>query len=879
MLKLLQGMNKFNLKVYSRTGLLWIGVITSLLIASSMFTLFRVRSAVSELTKSKSDGEVAQVIEKFEIIEDLLGEWLDRSLSELKRSTLVYGEPTLQKTNLQYISGGAWERPVPTLSFGSVKANVFSKNLSQLAETLGTSATIFVRDGDNLIRLATSIQDKDGMSAVATMLDPEGFVLPKLLRGEEFKGLARILGNLYYTRYVPILDAEGQVVGAWYAGYQIASVGSAIKESINNADLRSNSHLLILDDNDQLGYSSEGTPSTLIEDVAKVGKSMNIEKRTIIKSSSLSDVEYQFIPFKPWGIQIVTTTYLGEDNSLAIRMSLGIFAIQFLVAIAVILLTWVFSQRLAKALAAGNKARLQSEEANKAKSAFLANMSHELRTPMNAIIGYSEILIEECEEMEPDEIEQDLEKILSSAKHLLGLINDVLDLSKVEAGKMSIYLEPVRLRGFMNDVIVTLKPLADKNNNKLVVNIDNLSDDCVTTDVTRLKQIILNLASNACKFTQEGVVSISLRLEQASGAKYLLIVDIRDSGIGMTDEQMNRLFADFSQADVSTTREYGGTGLGLSLSRRFCRMMGGDITVESIKDEGSTFTVTLPVEVVNNFAASPDPKNLSSAASSTEAVSCDIESKQRLVRARVLLIDDDNNNSEIFRRFLLNDGFEVMHSPSIEEGFAKASQCSPELVIVDIEHSSLHGIDLLAKLKNTDFLSSIPVVMVNMKDQFELSYLLGATSCLQRPIDWSRLEAALTRICQSKSVGKREVLIIEESQEISENLSKMLTLEQWEIRNFARARFAIDSIVEAKPDLVILDLSTHREEGLAFMSSLRQLHDEASLPVLLLSQNSVSIDALNLLNTNSPNCFSTDPEGLQDLLQRIRLNLNNNQSS
>ena len=871
-------MSKSSPRVYSKTGLLWIGVITSLLFASSMFTLFRVRSAVSELTKSKSDGEVTQVIEKFEIIEDLLGEWLDRSLSELKRSTLVYGKPNLQKTRYQYISGGDLERSVPTLSFGSFKANVFSSNLSQLAKTLGTSATIFVRDGDNMIRLATSIQDKDGMSAVATMLDPEGFVLPKLLRAEEFRGLARILGTLYYTRYVPIIDKKSQVIGAWYVGYPIASVGSAIKESLNNADLRSNSHLMILDDNDQLGYSSEGTPPNLIKDVAKVGKSTNIEKRTVIKSSSLPDVQYQFIPFKPWGIQIVTTTNLGEDNSLAIRMSLGIFAIQFLVAIAVILLTWIFSQRLAKALAAGNQARLQSEEANKAKSAFLANMSHELRTPMNAIIGYSEILIEECEEMEPEEIEQDLEKILSSAKHLLGLINDVLDLSKVEAGKMSIYLEPVHLRGFMNDVVVTLKPLADKNNNKLMLDLDEFSDYCITTDITRLKQIILNLSSNACKFTKEGIVSISLRIERDSESKSRLVVAIRDSGIGMTDEQMNRLFADFSQADVSTTREYGGTGLGLSLSRRFCRMMGGDITVESVKDQGSTFTVSLPVDVVSSSTQELTSAK-SSASDSPAVVSCDLESKQRSIRARVLLIDDDNNNTEIFRRFLLNDGFEVMHSSSIEEGFAKASQCAPELVIVDIEHSSLHGIDLLAKMKNSDFLSSIPVVMVNMKDQFELSYLLGAASCLQRPIDWSRVEATLTRICQTKSVGKREVLIVEESQEISENLSKMLAQDHWEIRNFARARFAIDSIVEAKPDLVMLDLSTHREEGLAFMAALRQLHNEESLPVLLLSQNSVSIDALNLLNTNSPNCFSTDPQGLQDLLQRVRLNLNNNQLS
>ena len=871
-------MSKPGSRAYSKTGLLWIGVITSLLFASSMFTLFRVRSVISELTKSKVDGEVQQVIEKFEIIDDLLGGWLEKGLNELEESTLMFGEPNLDVQNFSDNSRVSQGLPLPVLSFGSVQASSLTEILSQAIEVWETSATIFVRDGDQMVRIATTIQDEEGASVVGTDLDPNGFVLPKLLAGEEFQGIARILGIPYYTRYAPIFNKEGDVVGAWYVGYQIASVAKEMRNSINDADLRANTHLLIIGADDQIGYSSEGTPLKLLQDVKKIGQSIENNQRLSIYSSVLSDVKYDFVPFKPWGYQIVTASSLGRDNSLAIKMSLGIFAIQFLVAIAVVLLTWIFSQRLAKALAEGNKARLQSEEANKAKSAFLANMSHELRTPMNAIIGYSEILIEECEEMEPDEIEQDLEKILSSAKHLLGLINDVLDLSKVEAGKISIYLEPVLLRGFMNDVIVTLKPLADKNSNKLVVDMEGLDEDCVSTDATKLKQIILNLASNACKFTREGVVSISLRLEGDSKNK-CLVVAIHDSGIGMTEQQMNRLFEDFSQADVSTTREYGGTGLGLSLSRRFCRIMGGDITVESIKDEGSTFTVTLPVEAVNNSSAGSVSNKISSSDSSSKAVSCDIESKQRVVRARVLLIDDDNNNSEIFRRFLLNDGFEVMHSSSIEEGFAKASQCSPELVIVDIEHSSLHGIDLLARLKNTDFLSSIPVVMVNMKDQFELSYLLGATSCLQRPIDWSRLEATLTRICQSKSVGKKEVLIIEESQEISENLSKMLTLEQWEIRNFARARFAIDSIVEAKPDLVILDLSTHREEGLAFMSSLRQLYDEVSLPVLILSQNSVSVDALNLLNTNSPNCFSTDPEGLQDLLQRIRLNLNNNQLS
>jgi signal transduction histidine kinase/CheY-like chemotaxis protein len=776
-------MSKPSSRAYSTTGLLWIGVITSLLFASSMFTLFRVRSVISELTKSKVDGEVQQVIEKFEIIDDLLEGWLEKGLNELEESTLKFGEPNLNTQNFSDKSRISQNLSLPVLSFGSVQASLLTQTLNQATEMWETSATIFVRDGDQMVRIATTIQDKKGASAVGTVLDPNGFVLPKLLAGKEFKGIARILGIPYYTRYAPIFNKEGDVVGAWYVGYQIASVAREIRNSINNADLRANTHLLIIDADDQIGYSSEGTPPNLLQDVKKIGQSVENSQRSSTYSVTLSDIKYEFIPFKPWGYQIVTASSLGRDNGLAIRMSLGIFAIQFLVAIAVVLLTWIFSQRLAKALAEGNKARLQSEEANRAKSAFLANMSHELRTPMNAIIGYSEILIEECEEMEPDEIEQDLEKILSSAKHLLGLINDVLDLSKVEAGKMTIYLEPVLLRGFINDVIVTLKPLADKNGNKLIVDAGDLNDECVSTDATKLKQIILNLASNACKFTSEGIVSISLKLEGELKTRNLL-VEIHDSGIGMTEQQMNRLFEDFSQADVSTTREYGGTGLGLSLSRRFCRIMGGDITVKSVKDEGSTFTVRLPVEVVNNPSAGSTLNKVTSSDDSFEAISCDIESKQRLVRARVLLIDDDNNNSEIFRRFLLNDGFEVMHSPSIEEGFAKASQCSPELVIVDIEHSSLHGIDLLARLKNTDFLSSIPVVMVNMKDQFELSYLLGATRCLQRPIDWSRLEATLTRICQSKSVGKKEVLIIEESQEISENLSKMLTLEQWEIRNF-----------------------------------------------------------------------------------------------
>jgi len=281
-------MSKSGSRAYSKTGLLWIGVITSLLFASSMFTLFRVRSVISELTKSKVDGEVQQVIEKFEIIDDLLGGWLEKGLNELEDSTLKFGEPNLDVQNFSDNSRVSQGLPLPVLSFGLVQASLLTDTLYQATEMWETSATIFVRDGDQMVRIATTIQDQEGASAVGTVLDPEGFVLPKLLEGEEFKGIARILGIPYYTRYAPIFNKDGDVVGAWYVGYQIASVAKAMRNSINNADLRANTHLLIIDADDQIGYSSEGTPPKLLQDVKKIGQSIENHQRSSIYSSVLS---------------------------------------------------------------------------------------------------------------------------------------------------------------------------------------------------------------------------------------------------------------------------------------------------------------------------------------------------------------------------------------------------------------------------------------------------------------------------------------------------------------------------------------------------------------------------------------------------------------
>lgn len=238
------------------------------------------------------------------------------------------------------------------------------------------------------------------------------------------------------------------------------------------------------------------------------------------------------------------------------------------------------------------QAKVTAELANKSKSQFLANMSHELRTPLNAIIGYSEILQEEAEELEPEELKSDLGKIESSGRHLLGLINDILDLSKIEAGKMELYLESFQVPVTLQEIVFTMQPLLQKNGNQLQVDCEPEIGE-MYADVTKVRQILFNLLGNACKFTNQG--TIFLRVFQKAGQ--MIVFEVRDTGIGMTREQLNKLFQPFTQADTSTTRQYGGTGLGLAIAKQFCQMMGGDITVDSELGKGSTFTIHLPLRV------------------------------------------------------------------------------------------------------------------------------------------------------------------------------------------------------------------------------------------------------------------------------------------
>jgi len=374
-------------------------------------------------------------------------------------------------------------------------------------------------------------------------------------------------------------------------------------------------------------------------------------------------------------------------------------------------------------------AKEAAEEANRTKSMFLANMSHELRTPLNAILGYSEMLSEEATDLGQDSFVPDLKKIHGAGKHLLSLINDVLDISKIEAGKMDIYLENFEVRPLIDDVVSTIQPLIEKNANVLEVSCPP-EVGVMIADVTKVRQGLFNLLSNASKFTNQGRITLTVTRNQGEGVEMVRFA-VKDTGIGMTQQQLGKLFQAFSQADASTTRKYGGTGLGLAISRKFCQMMGGDIVVESEYGHGTTFTMLVPAVVI-------DPK------AEAEAPAAPVEPPEP-AGTPVLVIDDDPTVHDLMKRFLGKEGFRVISALSGEEGLRLAREAPPDVIVLDIQMPGMDGWAVLQVLKADARLRDVPVVLVTMMDQKNLGFSLGANDYLMKPVDRERVAAVLRK--------------------------------------------------------------------------------------------------------------------------------------
>lgn len=472
-----------------------------------------------------------------------------------------------------------------------------------------------------------------------------------------------------------------------------------------------------------------------------------------------------------------------------------------------------------------------AEASSRTKSQFLANMSHELRTPMNAILGYSEMLQEEAEDAGLENLTPDLQKIQSAGKHLLALINDILDLSKIEAGKMELYLEDFSVPDVVADVAATVGTLIAKKNNVLTL-------DCAPEvgamhgDLTKVRQSLLNLLSNAAKFTENGTVT--LRVRRDSG---FYVFDVQDTGIGMTAEQKAGLFEAFSQADASTTRKYGGTGLGLAITRRFCRMMGGDTFVESEPGVGSVFTMRLPVRVLPAEAAEVSAAALSPLPSA-ESRSGDI----------VLVIDDDPAAQDLMRRFLTREGFHPETASNGEEGLRLARELKPAAITLDVMMPGMDGWTVLQRLKADPEVQDIPVVMLTMVDDKNIGFALGAADYMTKPINRARLSAILSRHrCADRDAGCR-VLLVEDDAPTREMMRTLLEREDWRVEEAANGRVALECLQTAAPDLILLDLMMPEMDGFEFARRLREKPEWRRIPVVVLTARDLTAEERRRLN-------------------------------
>ncbi len=529
-------------------------------------------------------------------------------------------------------------------------------------------------------------------------------------------------------------------------------------------------------------------------------------------------------------------------------------------------------------------AKDSAEQASQAKSQFLANMSHELRTPLTAIIGYSEMLQEDTAQFGATEFAEDLQKIQNAGEHLLGLINDILDLSKIEAGKMDLYPQIFNITATVQEIAATVRPLIPKNRNVLDVQCaDSVGN--MYMDVTKVRQNLLNLLSNAAKFTQDG--QITLRVDRLARSPLAppaaehqpapdaetgdwLRFEVHDTGIGMGAEQIDRLFQSFMQADASTTRKYGGTGLGLAITRRFAQMMGGDVTVTSAIGQGSCFTMVLPAALPSQTPNSGSNFGSGLLSDLELAVAQEQWASTIALGDTVLIIHDDATIQDLLRRSL--SGLQVESAYTLETGLVRARELKPSVIALDVRMPG-DGWTALSALKSDPELADIPIIVLTLTDDKSRGYAVGAVDYLTKPIDRTRLTAALSKYAGTEAGS--HILVVEDHPAMRALLRQILERDGWHVDAAENGQIAIAHLATAQsqhqlPALILLDLMMPEMDGFGVVAALQQRPEWRAIPVIVLTAMDMTTEDYQRLSGYVEQIFQKGAYSLEELLTEVR---------